>query len=87
MSRALYWRIPHKKSHAVSNSLMRILEFCCNKMKDNFIISDTDILIAIEATIETYGFDTRHGARDMKALRQMREEIEKHGEIELFYED
>lgn len=55
-------------------------------MKDNFIISDTDILIAIEATIETYGFDTQHGARDMKALRQMREEIEKHGEVELFYE-
>lgn len=86
MSRALYWRKPHKESHSISYCLMRILEFCCKKMNEDFILSDPHILFSIEAIIEAYGFDTKHGARDMKTLKQMREAIEKHGEIELFYE-
>lgn len=46
----------------------------------------TDIFSAICCTIENYGSDTKENKDDMETLTEMIEAIEKHGEIELFYE-
>lgn len=46
----------------------------------------TDVLSSISATIYIYGHDTKETKKDTETLTEMIEAIEKHGEIELFYE-
>lgn len=91
MSRSLYWRIPHRRSHLIqSDKLMRLLELesCLDLLSFTNIppIYSTDILSCICATIENYGSDTKENKDDIETLTEIIEAIEKHGEIELFYE-
>lgn len=91
MSRTLYWRIPHRRSHRIeSDKLMRLLELesCLDLLNFTTIppIYCTDVLRAICATIENYGSDNQEDKDDIEILTEIIEAIEKHGEIELFYE-
>lgn len=89
MSRSLYWRIPHRRSHLIkSDKLMRLLEleYCLDLLSFTNIppVYSTDILSAIRATIENYGSDNKENKKDMETLLELIEAIEKHGEIGYF---
>lgn len=87
MSRYLYWRVPNESSHLIKSlKLIHILDFCLLGLKLRVDIFDTDILFAIVCSIELYGNYEQENREDIDDLRQMIEEIEKNGEIELFYE-
>ena len=81
MSRSLYWRIPHRRSHLIkSDKLMRLFELkdCLDSL--NFTaplpLYSSDILYAIYATIENYGSDTKENKDDMETLMELIEEEE-----------
>lgn len=89
MSRNLYWRIPHRRSHRIeSDKLMRLLDFCLELFNFNsgIPIYDREILSCIKNTIQAYGQSNKENKADIENISEMIEAIEKHGEIELFYE-
>lgn len=85
--KSLYWRVPNESPHLIKNlKLIHILDFCLLGLKLRVDIFDTDILFAIVCSIELYGNYEKENLEDVDDLRQMIEEIERNGEIELFYE-
>lgn len=89
MFRSLYWIAPNECPHLIDSLRLRhILDFCLLNLKRKKTLYDSDIdrLLAISSCIEIYGSYEQENLEDVDDLRLMIEAIEKHGEIELFYE-
>jgi hypothetical protein len=80
----LYWRVHSQFTKIVSYKLRTVLERISENRK-LFSICETNLLYIIATTLEKYG-GTIPARKDLETIKEMIEAIEKHGEIELFYE-
>lgn len=84
ISKKLYWRVSYEFTKLVPYKIRPILDLISEDRK-LFVICETELLYIIATAIDRYASAIRT-RKDLETIKEMIEAIEKHGEIELFYE-